>query len=234
MKPFLHARISAARFGGDWTDYQALHDFFDLSKGDVADMRHRALLHSDWGCESAERLFGSHIAGASTSALCEQHQMDDLGRLVTLREWISHQEVQPRHRLRRLLADTKDLRDDPLAAMAARLKADPARLAPVIAYHLRPRALTDGHTLADWYGLNAFSIMLSDRIFGPVLDIDGAGRMVPTRDIGELLARAFIGRIPTLSETLQGLRIEDWMLGSEVLRARREARAFADDLPLTD
>ena len=41
--PIEHAKSSARRFGGKPEDYQAIHDFFDESKGQVADFRHRAI-----------------------------------------------------------------------------------------------------------------------------------------------------------------------------------------------
>lgn len=46
MKPHKHAKNSAKKFGGVPEDYQAIHDFFDSSKSCMADMRHRAVLHS--------------------------------------------------------------------------------------------------------------------------------------------------------------------------------------------
>lgn len=58
MKPFLHARVSVRKFGGEVEDYLSIHNFFDISKSAFADMRHRAILHSSLGCYIVERLFG--------------------------------------------------------------------------------------------------------------------------------------------------------------------------------
>jgi hypothetical protein len=58
MKPYLHAKISAQKWGGKPEDYQPIHDFIDSSKEHHADVRHRALLHNSWGCFLVEKLFG--------------------------------------------------------------------------------------------------------------------------------------------------------------------------------
>jgi hypothetical protein len=48
MKPFIHAKNSARKYGGVPEDYQAVHDFFDSTKAALPDIRHRALLHSSF------------------------------------------------------------------------------------------------------------------------------------------------------------------------------------------
>jgi len=52
MKPHLHARLSVKKHGGKLEDYLAIHEFIDSSKVAVADVRHRAMLHSAWGSTS--------------------------------------------------------------------------------------------------------------------------------------------------------------------------------------
>lgn len=61
MKPYLHARISAKKFGGDPEDYMEIHNWFDHTKAHIADMRHRALLHNSWGIWLCEQIFGDLI-----------------------------------------------------------------------------------------------------------------------------------------------------------------------------
>lgn len=46
MKPFLHGRIHARKYGGVPEDYADIDDFIDSSKACVPDIRHRALLHN--------------------------------------------------------------------------------------------------------------------------------------------------------------------------------------------
>lgn len=47
-KPYIHAQSSAKRFGGVADDYIEIHAFMDVSKGTIADSRHRALTHTSW------------------------------------------------------------------------------------------------------------------------------------------------------------------------------------------
>jgi len=49
VKPYRHARSSAAKYGGFPDDYLAIHDYMDSTKSAVPDVRHRAILHSAFG-----------------------------------------------------------------------------------------------------------------------------------------------------------------------------------------
>ena len=62
-KPFIHAKSSAHKFGGDPSDYEEIHDWMDSSKSFIADNRHRALWHSSAGIFYIEKIFGVHFAG---------------------------------------------------------------------------------------------------------------------------------------------------------------------------
>ena len=50
MKPFLHAKIHAKKYGGVPEDYIDIDNFIDSSKATMPDVRHRAILHSAFGC----------------------------------------------------------------------------------------------------------------------------------------------------------------------------------------
>ena len=95
MKPFIHARNSARKYGGKPEDYQAIHDFFDSSKQTVADMRHRAILHSAFGIFIAERVFGTTVTNSdgrqiSVRDICEDHVIEDLGFIPSVEKWLKH------------------------------------------------------------------------------------------------------------------------------------------------
>lgn len=95
MKPYLHARISAKKFGGKMEDYLAIHEFIDHSKAVIADMRHRALLHSAWGIYVTERVFGSLITNSdgkqvSVRDVAEEHVIEDLGFIPSAQDWLEH------------------------------------------------------------------------------------------------------------------------------------------------
>jgi len=59
--PFHHAQSSAKRYGGVSADYQAIHDWFDETKANLADFRHRALRHHSLGIFWCEEKFGTTI-----------------------------------------------------------------------------------------------------------------------------------------------------------------------------
>lgn len=93
MKPHLHGKISARRFGGKPEDYQAIHDFIDSSKAHVPDMRHRAILHSSFGIYITERVFGTLITNSdgkqvSVRDVAEQHVIDDMGTIPTVQDYL--------------------------------------------------------------------------------------------------------------------------------------------------
>lgn len=97
MKPYLHGIISAKKWGGTPEQYQAIHDFLDSSKQTHADMRHRAILHSAFGCYLAERVFGVNIEVTiedgkkrlvSVRDVAEQHIIDDMGRIPSVSDYL--------------------------------------------------------------------------------------------------------------------------------------------------
>lgn len=100
MKPHIHAKNSANRFGGRPDDYQSIHDFIDSSKACVPDMRHRAVLHSAFGIFIVERVFGITMRNAdaaivSVRDVAEQHVIEDLGKIPTLQDYLEHMTMQP-------------------------------------------------------------------------------------------------------------------------------------------
>ena len=99
MKPFIHAKNSARKHGGRPEDYQALHDFFDSSKATLADIRHRALLHSSFGIFLLERVFGTTITNSdgkqvSVRDIGEEHVIDDMGFIPTVEHWLRNIKIQ--------------------------------------------------------------------------------------------------------------------------------------------
>jgi len=100
MKPFVHAKNSARKYGGKPEDYQAVHDFFDSSKAALPDMRHRAILHSAFGIFVLERVFGTTITNSfgkqvSVRDLGEDHVIEDLGFIPTVEHWLRNMNEEP-------------------------------------------------------------------------------------------------------------------------------------------
>jgi len=93
--PIEHARNSAKKFVGKAEDYLAIHRWFDESKAFFADFRHRALRHHAEGIFLAESIFGVTIHNddggeISVRYIGEQHVREDLGRIPTAQDWLSH------------------------------------------------------------------------------------------------------------------------------------------------
>lgn len=94
MKPYLHAISSVRKWGGKPDDYLPIHDFMDSSKAHIADVRHRALFHTSFGCFLVERIFGTNLTNSegklvSTRDVAEQHILEDLGRIPSVQDFLS-------------------------------------------------------------------------------------------------------------------------------------------------
>lgn len=99
MKPWLHAKSSARKWGGEPSDYIAVHDFMDSSKAAHASLKHRAVLHSAFGIYLAERVFGHNITNSngrevSVRDIAEQHVLEDLGTIPSLDDWLKHMTLE--------------------------------------------------------------------------------------------------------------------------------------------
>lgn len=100
MKPYIHSRIHAKRWGGEPVDYADIDDFIDSSKSALADVRHRALLHSAWGCWVVEQMFGRTRINSdgreySPRDVAEQHIIQDLGFIPTAERYLSTMNIEP-------------------------------------------------------------------------------------------------------------------------------------------
>ena len=96
MKPLHHASISVKKHGGTVEDYMPIHNFFDTSKSCMADVRHRAILHSSFGIFLVERVFGDYITNSDGKVvpvryIGEQHVKEDCGgRIPTVADWFKN------------------------------------------------------------------------------------------------------------------------------------------------
>ena len=100
MKPYCHARNNVKKYKGVVEDYLPIHDFLDSSKAHFADMRHRTLLHSSFGCYLAEQVFGHNIKNSSginvsVRDICEQHIIEDMGRIPSVGDYLNNMQLQP-------------------------------------------------------------------------------------------------------------------------------------------
>lgn len=100
MKPFLHAKISARKFGGKYEDYMELHNWMDSTKAHLPDARHRMVLHNSWGIFIGEQIFGAVMQNSkgkdvSVRSVLEQHVLDDLGHIPTLKDCMDGMDLEP-------------------------------------------------------------------------------------------------------------------------------------------
>lgn len=100
MKPYLHGRIHAKKYGGTSEDYADIDDFIDSSKVAVPDVRHRAILHSAFGCFVVEQMFGRTRVNSegktySPRDVAEDHIIQDLGFLPTMEQYLNNMTIQP-------------------------------------------------------------------------------------------------------------------------------------------
>lgn len=94
MKPYVHAKVSVKRWGGVPEDYLPIHNFIDQTKMAMPDIRHRAILHSAFGCYLAEQVFGTVITNheqkeVSVRDIVEEHIIEDLGFIPSIERWLN-------------------------------------------------------------------------------------------------------------------------------------------------
>ena len=99
MKPFHHANIDVKSFGGAIEDYLDIHEFIDSSYHVLPDIRHRALLHNQFGLMLVERLFGHYRINSagkkySPRAVAENHILADLWFIPTAEQYFNNMTVQ--------------------------------------------------------------------------------------------------------------------------------------------
>ena len=93
MHPHHHSMTTVKQYGGKPEDYAAIHDWFDATKEQFADARHRALRHHSQGIFECERIFGRVIINSDgrevpVRYIGEQHVKEDCGgRIPTVADW---------------------------------------------------------------------------------------------------------------------------------------------------
>lgn len=100
MKAYIHGKIHAKKYGGCPNDYADIDDFIDSTKQAVADVRHRAILHSAFGCFLVEKVFGrtrinSDNKEYSPRDIAEDHIQQDLGFIPTMEMYLNNMTTQP-------------------------------------------------------------------------------------------------------------------------------------------
>ena len=98
----IHAKSSAKKYGGLYTDYLHLHEFLDESKLWCPDSVHRMFRHHTFGIYEAEHRFGTHFTNSDgkvvyTRYILTDHIKEDCyGHVPTPIEWIQALEKNER------------------------------------------------------------------------------------------------------------------------------------------
>lgn len=236
MKPLQHARITARRYGGRWQDWIAIHDWIDRSKMIFPSMQHRMFLHSDFGEWLTVKIHGETLKTTdetvvSTRDLFRDHQIEDLGRVVSLAEWLREIDTvywmrrrQPPHQLRQIS-------EEPAAELAARWGGVPEDYLALLDFFDKPREFAPNTPdAADLITHNSFGIFLAEELLGTTIALSQTNKsrqrpqLISTRSAAEDLVYARIGSIPPAGHLAAHTRLRLWMRGTEVGAALKQRR----------
>jgi hypothetical protein len=235
MKPLQHARITAHRYGGRWRDWIAIHDWIDRSKMIFSSMQHRMFLHSDFGEWLSVRIHSEAIqtedgAVISTRDLFRDHQVEDLGRVVTLAEWLYEIDADYLMRRRKPPRWLEQIKEEPAEGLAVRWGGAPSDYLPLIDFFDKPCAFApDNPDAAAMITHNSFGIFLSEELLGTTIALTETNDprcltpIISTRSAAEDLVYARTGSIPPAGNLAAHTRLRFWMCGTEVgaaLKAR--------------
>jgi hypothetical protein len=93
--PLEHSKSSVRRWKGQISDYQAIHEYLDETKGWLGHSLHRMFRHHSEGIFECERVFGKSFINSDgktvyTRYVAEQHVKEDCnGYIPSAKEWVS-------------------------------------------------------------------------------------------------------------------------------------------------
>lgn len=98
--PYYHSLSSSKKYGGIPEDYIEIHNWFDFFKSSMPDFRHRAMRHHAEGIFELEKVFGITITNSDgkkvpVRLIGEQHVLEDLGRIPTIKDWFLNMKTEP-------------------------------------------------------------------------------------------------------------------------------------------
>ena len=94
--PLEHAKSSVRRWGGQVSDYQLIHEWFDETKAWIGHSKHRMFRHHSEGIFECEKVFGPSFVNSDgrtvyTRYVGEQHVKEDCnGYIPTAKEWVDN------------------------------------------------------------------------------------------------------------------------------------------------
>jgi len=199
-------------------------------------MQHRMFLHSDFGEWLTVRIHGGAIKAAdgvavSTRDLFRDHQVEDLGRIVSLPEWLRETDLEYWKRRHQPPRQLEQIREEPAKGLAARWGGTPDDYLALLEFFDKPRELApDNPGAADLITHNSFGIFLAEELLGTTIVLSAQTcsgnqpQFISTRSAAEDLVYARIGSIPPAGNLAAHTKLKLWMCGTEVcasLKARR-------------
>ncbi len=94
--PLEHAKSSVRRWGGQVSDYQLIHEWFDETKAWIGHSKHRMFRHHSEGIFECEKKFGPSFENSEgktvyTRYVGEQHVKEDCnGYIPSAKEWVDN------------------------------------------------------------------------------------------------------------------------------------------------
>jgi hypothetical protein len=92
--PLEHCKSSIKKWGGEWSDYIAIHNWFDETKKWIGHSKHRMFRHHSEGIFECEKVFGMSFVNSAgktvyTRYVAEQHVKEDCnGYIPSAKEWV--------------------------------------------------------------------------------------------------------------------------------------------------
>jgi len=89
-----HCKSSVRKWGGQLSDYQTIHDWFDETKAWIGHSKHRMFRHHSEGIFECEKVFGVSFVNSDgktvyTRYVAEQHVKEDCNNYIpTAKEWV--------------------------------------------------------------------------------------------------------------------------------------------------
>lgn len=210
MKPLLHANLSVKKYGGVVEDYLPIHNFIDSSKAAHPDVRHRAILHSAFGCYVTEQVFGVYITNTigkrvSVRDIAENHVQEDVFIIPTM-------ELYLKNIKKTVFSGIKDVSIMEHAELDATQLAIPFDDAYKIHTFMESSYIAFPDKRHNTILHTSFGLQIINRVFGDYI-MHESGKYSPM-----LVAKRHIMRemqyIPSVTETLEPMLIQQWMSGS--------------------
>lgn len=86
MNPYIHAKNSANKYGGEPCDYLEIHQFMDSAKEHLGTIVHRIVLHNTFGISLAERIFGDIVQTRTGKFVRQNFIVNSDGKRVYIRD----------------------------------------------------------------------------------------------------------------------------------------------------